>query len=225
MRKLIILFLSVILMMGILAGCKKVIDQLAEPEKGEIVAEIIVRDYGSIYVKFFADSAPKAVENFTTHAKEGYYDGLTFNKIIEDSMVFGGDPSGTGSGGESIWGEAFNDEFNDNLQPLRGALCMANAGADTNGSQFLLVQSGQTYNAEVLSQIEEQYGIKFNDKAKELYGTIGGTPWLFRLHTVFGQVYDGYDVLDAITKVEKTNEETGVPAVDVIIDTIKITEY
>lgn len=207
-----------------LSGCSKV-DQLAAPTKGETVAEIVVRDYGSIYVKFFSDQAPKAVENFITHSREGYYDGVTFWRIIEDFMIQGGDPTGTGSGGESIWGEAFKDEFSSDLQPYRGALCMANSGSDTNGSQFFLVQSGQTYNEEVLQQIEDRYQVSFNDKAKKLYAEVGGTPWLYRLHTVFGQIYEGYDVLDAIAKVKKTNAEMGVPAVDVIINTIKVYEY
>lgn len=207
-----------------LTGCQKV-DQFATPGKGETVAEISVRGFGSIYVKFFNDQAPKAVENFITHAKDGYYDGVKFHRIIEDFMIQGGDPTGTGTGGESIWGEAFKDEFSSDLQPYRGALCMANSGPDTNGSQFFIVQSSQTYNEEVLKQIEDQYQVSFNDKAKKLYNEVGGTPWLYRLHTVFGQVFEGYDVLDAIAKVEKTNSETGVPAVDIIIDTIKIYEY
>jgi peptidyl-prolyl cis-trans isomerase B (cyclophilin B) len=224
MKKIISLLLCITVIVTMLSGCSKV-DQLAAPKKGETVAEIVVRDYGSIYVKFFRDQAPKAVENFLTHAKDGYYDGVKFHRIIEDFMIQGGDPTGTGTGGESIWGEYFKDEFSSDLQPYRGALCMANSGTDTNGSQFFLVQSTQTYNEEVLKQIEEQYQISFNDNAKKLYAEVGGTPWLYRLHTVFGQVYEGYDVLDAIAKVKKTNDETGVPAVDVIIDTVKVYEY
>lgn len=224
MRKMIALFLSLVIMTTMLTGCKKV-DQFSTPKKGETVAEIVVRDYGSIYVKFFEDRAPKAVENFVTHAKEGYYDGVTFHRIIEDFMIQGGDPTGTGTGGESIWGEPFKDEFTSELQPYRGALCMANSGPDTNGSQFFIVQSAQTYNEEVLKQIETKYQISFNSKAKKLYNEVGGTPWLYKLHTVFGQVYEGYEVLDDIAKVEKTNAETGVPAVEVIIDTVKVVEY
>ena len=225
MKKIIVLFLTITILISMLAGCQKSVDQMSKPGKGEIVAEIVVRDYGSIYVKFFEEAAPKAVENFTTHAKEGYYDGLSFHRIIEDFMIQGGDPTGTGTGGESIWGEAFKDEFSENLQPYRGALCMANSGKDTNGSQFFIVQDGQTYSEEILSQVETQYGIDFNDKAKELYGSVGGAPWLYRLHTVFGQVYDGHEVLDAIARVEKKDEEMGIPAVDVIIDTIRVSKY
>jgi peptidyl-prolyl cis-trans isomerase B (cyclophilin B) len=225
MKRGIALLLSIIVMVASFTGCGKEIDQFAEPEKGATVAEIVIKDYGSIFVRFFEEAAPKAVENFVTHAKDGYYDGVKFHRIMEDVMIQGGDPTGTGMGGESIWDKDFKDEFTPQLQPYRGALCMANAGADTNGSQFLLVQAEKTYNKEILSQIEGQYEIRFNDKAERLYGEVGGAPWLYRRHTVFGQIYDGYDVLDAINKVPKTDQEMGVPAVDVVIETVKIFEY
>ncbi len=226
MKKLISILMSIIFMMGLFTGCeKKEIDQFAKPHKGETVAEIVVKDFGSIHVRFFEDAAPKAVENFVTLAKEGYYNGLTFHRIIKDFMIQSGDPTGSGSGGESIWETPFKDEFTSKLQPYRGALCMANSGPDTNGSQFFIVQSSQTYNEEVLKQIELKYDLSFNKKAIELYGKVGGAPWLYRLHTVFGQVYDGYEVLDEIAMVEKLDEEKGVPAEDVIIDQVIISNY
>jgi peptidyl-prolyl cis-trans isomerase B (cyclophilin B) len=225
MKKIIILVCSIIFGIMLLTGCKKEEDQFAEPVKGDTVAEIVIRDYGSIYVRFFDEAAPKAVENFTTHAKNGYYDGLTFHRILEDFMIQGGDPKGDGSGGESIWGENFKDEFSADLQPYRGALCMANSGPDTNGSQFFLVQASKTYTEEILNQIEEKYDINFDTKARAIYGEVGGTPWLYKLHTVFGQIYDGYEVLDAVAKVEKTDEENGIPATEVIIEKINIFEY
>ncbi len=201
------------------------VNQFAEPKEGETVAEISIKEFGSIYVRFFEDDAPKAVENFITHAKDGYYDGLTFHRIIEDFMIQGGDPTGTGSGGESIWGEKFEDEFSDNLQPYRGALCMANSGPNTNGSQFFIVQSTATYDEKILKQVEDTYRITFNEDAIKNYATVGGTPWLYRMHTVFGQVYDGYDVLDAVVKVEMANEEKGVPKTPVVIEKINVFEY
>ncbi len=224
MKKIFYVLLGLFLMISLLSGCKKT-DQLSQPGSGETVAEIKVKDYGSVYVKFFKKQAPKAVENFITHARDGYYDGVKFHRIIEDFMIQGGDPTGTGYGGESIWGEAFSDEFSAGLQPVRGALCMANSGPDTNGSQFFIVQSGQTYDREILKQAEAQLDLEFNEEAVKLYGEVGGTPWLYRSHTVFGQVYDGYDVLDAIAKVEKTDVKAGIPAEEVIIETIKVTEY
>lgn len=224
MKKITILIIS-ILSITILAGCHKEINQLAIPKAGDQVAEIVVRDYGSIYIRFFEEEAPKAVENFITHAKEGYYDGQVFYRIIKDSRLETGDPTGNGDGGESIWGEEFKDEFNPYLQPYRGALCMSNLGPNTNKSQFFIVQAGSTFNEEVLEQIELNYDIKFNAKAREIYGEKGGAPWYYKLNTVFGQVYEGYEVMDKIAAVEKKDEEHGIPAKDVVIETIKIFEY
>ena len=99
---------------------------------------------GEIQVKLFADIAPKTVENFTTHAKNGYYDNGIFHRVIRDFMIQGGDPDGTGMGGQSIWGGNFADEFSDKLLNIRGALSMANAGPNTNGSQFFIVQTKET---------------------------------------------------------------------------------
>lgn len=223
--KKIILLIGILIGLAALSGCQKDVDQLAKPQAGDTVAEIVVRDYGAIYIRFFSEAAPKAVENFISLAKKGYYNGQTFYRIIKDSMLESGDPTTTGDGGESIWGEAFKDEFSPYLQPYRGALCMANIGPDTNESQFFIVQAGKTYNKEVLKQIEDNYNIKFNARAKELYGKVGGAPWFYKLNTVFGQVYEGYEIIDQIAEVEKTDEEQGIPAEDVFIDEINITEY
>lgn len=106
---------------------------------------VIETDMGSITIRLFPQFAPKAVENFTTHAKNGYYDGLTFHRVIEDFMIQGGDPAGNGTGGESIWKAPFEDEFTDVLHNFRGALSMANSGANTNGSQFFIVQNKTPY--------------------------------------------------------------------------------
>ena len=90
---------------------------------------------GAISVEFFDDAAPKTVENFRKLAADGFYDGLSFHRVIPDFMVQGGCPEGTGTGGP---GYSFEDEFNDN-KVVRGALAMANAGPNTNGSQFFIV--------------------------------------------------------------------------------------
>lgn len=247
MRKVSGIMFSILVLLSLLTGCskagnvdsnngevqtgdEKVIDvadmkQFKQPVKGDTVAEIVVRDYGSIYIRFFEDAAPKSVENFITHSKEGYYDGLTFHRIIKDFMIQGGDPTGSGMGGESIWGESFEDEFSDTLQPYRGALCMANSGPDTNGSQFFLVQSAQPVDAGLMDQVEAQYKVQFDAQSRKAYGEVGGTPWLYQLHTVFGQIYQGYEVLDAIVKVEMKDSRSGIPAKEVIIETIKVTEY
>ncbi len=100
---------------------------------------IMTTNQGDIEIELKGDMAPKAVENFVTHAKNGYYDGLIFHRVIEDFMIQGGDPTGTGSGGESIWKKSFEDEFSPNaVFDKAGILAMANAGPNTNGSQFFI---------------------------------------------------------------------------------------
>jgi peptidyl-prolyl cis-trans isomerase B (cyclophilin B) len=225
MKRLFLLIVCLLFSVTLLSGCQKKINQLSKPQKGDTIAEIVVQDYGTIYVKLFADGAPKAVENFITHAREGYYNGVSFYRIFEDSILESGDPTGTGNGGVSIWGEDFEDEFNPALQPYYGALCMSNTGPDTNESRFFIVEANQTYKDELLDQIEQKYNIEFNDTARKNYSSVGGAPWFYRLNTVFGQVYQGYEVLTEISKVKKSDEELGVPAEKVTIEKIKIAEY
>lgn len=94
---------------------------------------------GNIEVELRPDLAPKAVENFITHSKNGYYNGLIFHRVIKNFMIQGGDPTGTGAGGESIWNKPFEDEFAPNaVFDKPGILAMANAGPNTNGSQFFI---------------------------------------------------------------------------------------
>ncbi|MFA5480553.1 MAG: peptidylprolyl isomerase [Candidatus Muiribacteriota bacterium] len=168
----------------------------------------IETNMGSFELELYPDVAPKTVENFATHVKNGYYNGTIFHRIIDNFMIQGGDPTGTGRGGESIWGERFEDEisakalgldkkhadgtkmtiekaytmqgykFNNSLPSMpvvKGTIAMANAGPNTNGSQFFIV-------------------------------TTEKCEWLDGKHTVFGKVVAGEDVVEKIGKV-KTNQQ------------------
>ena len=111
--------------------------QLQAADKAPIV--VLETNIGKIELKMFPKIAPKAVENFMTHVKNGYYNGLIFHRIIKEFMIQGGDPTGTGRGGESIWKKDFEDEFAPNVvfdRPF--LLAMANRGPKTNGSQFFI---------------------------------------------------------------------------------------
>jgi peptidylprolyl isomerase len=100
---------------------------------------VIETNQGEIEIALFGDAAPKAVENFKKLAAKGYYDGISFHRIIPQFMIQGGDPTGTGAGGESIWGKSFEDEFSaDHRFDRPGLLAMANKGPNTNGSQFFI---------------------------------------------------------------------------------------
>ncbi len=94
---------------------------------------------GDISIEVDADRAPKAATNFYEHAKEGYYDNLTFHRVISGFMIQGGDPTGTGAGGDSIFGGEFEDEITDDMTYSAGTVAMANHGPDTNGSQFFIM--------------------------------------------------------------------------------------
>ncbi len=272
--------LALVLAAACLGGCgKKTVEprQFVKNEDGSYsaaayddslpVAVIEVEGFGTIRAVLFEDEAPKTVENFITHAEEGYYDGLTFHRVIDEFMIQGGDPQGDGTGGESIWGKDFEDEFTDNLYNFRGALSMANSGKNTNGSQFFIVQEsdGSSYTDSYFDSIEEQnklspskkakqqfqqylnlgyaaedlatYGIteatlkanfqrqnagqtQFTDDVRNYYRQVGGTPWLDGKHTVFGQVIEGMDVVDAIAAVSV--DDNSAPNEAVVISSISI---
>jgi peptidyl-prolyl cis-trans isomerase B (cyclophilin B) len=198
------------------------------PKDGEEIA-VLHTNMGDIYLRLFEDAAPKAVENFKTHIKDGYYDGLIFHRVIKDFMIQGGDPEGAGYGGESIWGKAFEDEFSKEYHPFRGALCMANSGANTNGSQFFIVQKGKASESD-FPRYEAQYGLTWSEKFQKIYEEVGGAPWLehsevYNGHTVFGQTFCGLNVVDDIANVQTANSSTNKPIYDVVIEKAEIIKY
>ena len=192
-------------------------------EVAENEAEAILHtSLGDIRIKLFPKLAPLAVENFLTHAKEGYYNGVTFHRVIDGFMVQTGDPKGDGTGGESIWhdkdktkdkGTGFKNEISPYLYNIRGSLSMANTGQpSTNGSQFFINQSTTDYSAKLPTN---SYPKKIIEAYKE-----GGNPTLDGKHPVFGQVIDGMDVVDKIAKAEK--DEKDKPTTAITIDSIEI---
>jgi peptidyl-prolyl cis-trans isomerase B (cyclophilin B) len=199
-----------------------ILEQLQLPKSGEEIG-IIKTNYGDIKVRLFPEVAPKAVENFKTHAKDGYYDGVTFHRIISDFMIQGGDPLGSGRGGESIWKTPFKDEFDIKYRNIRGALSMANAGPNTNGSQFFIVQKTET-EKEIIDQMRKAGEEKgYPEDVIDAYEKLGGTYWLDYKHTVFGHVYEGMEIVDKIAAVEV--DSASKPLNPVIMEKIEIVEY
>ncbi len=196
--------------------------QLLKPENNEEIA-IIKTNYGDIKLRLFPEVAPKAVENFTTHARDGYYDGISFHRIIKDFMIQGGDPDGTGRGGQSIWGRPFEDEFSMEYRNIKGALSMANAGPKTNGSQFFIVQKGDIENSIIDQMKQLGEGKGFPDDVIQAYREHGGAYWLDGKHSVFGQVFEGIDVVDKIAHLPVGRND--MPKEPVMILTIDVTEY
>jgi peptidyl-prolyl cis-trans isomerase B (cyclophilin B) len=140
---------------------------------------------GTIEIELFDEDAPTTVQNFTSLAQKGFYDGLIFHRVIQGFMLQGGCPEGTGTGGP---GYSFDDEFNSHAV-VRGALAMANAGPNTNGSQFFIV-------------------------------TAEACPWLDGKHTVFGEVRDGLDVVDAIDATRTDGRDR--PVTPITIESVTI---
>ncbi|MBQ0083955.1 MAG: peptidylprolyl isomerase [Clostridiales bacterium] len=193
--------------------------QTSPIKDGDTLA-VIHTNRGDIKVKLFPEYAPKTVANFVGLADKGYYEGIIFHRVINEFMIQGGDPTGTGCGGESIYGGAFEDEFTPYLHNIRGALCMANSGPNTNGSQFFIVQA-TSCPENMLGQMEEMGEERgFPAEAVEDYKNLGGTPWLDFRHTVFGQVTEGMDTVDNIAAVKVGANDK--PINDVVIEKIEI---
>ncbi len=207
-------------------------EQLTKPAKGEEIA-VLETSMGKIKIRLFPKYAPTAVENFKLLVNSGYFNGIIFHRVINDFMIQGGDPTGTGTGGSCGFDgyETFGDEFGRNLYNFRGAVSMANTGAaGSNGSQFFIVQSKKpTYNT-----LQDKEGFIASGGAKwaaEEYEKRGGTPYLdgeFKSitgsgHTVFGQVYDGMKVVDKIAAVE-VNPGNSKPIEDVVIKKAYLTK-
>ncbi|ADH99393.1 peptidylprolyl isomerase [Salisediminibacterium selenitireducens] len=185
---------------------------------GEDEVEVVMEtNMGDIHLKLFPEYAPLAVENFITLSEEGYYEDVIFHRIIENFMIQGGDPTGTGMGGESAFGESFEDEFTAELAHFRGALSMANSGPNTNGSQFFIVHAGPE---ELMAEMFEGSG--FPEETVEHYLEYGGTPHLDGGHTVFGHVIDGMDVVDAIATVDTEGPNNSTPVEDVYIESVRV---
>lgn len=177
----------------------------------------IKTNHGDIKIRLFPEQAPKTVENFIALANKGYYNGIIFHRVIPDFMIQGGDPTGTGMGGESSFGHEFEDEFSNELFNLNGALSMANAGPNTNGSQFFIV-SNENVPAQMMGQMKQA---GYPEEIIEAYKN-GGTPWLDHRHSVFGQVIEGMDVVQAISKVNR--DASDKPHEDVVMNSVEITK-
>lgn len=277
---------------------KNIATGVTKPEGS--VDVVVSTSAGDVELRLFPEIAPKAVENFITKAKNGEYDNTIFHRVIKDFMIQGGDPEGTGMGGESIWGGYFEDEFSFPYYNFAGALSMANAGQNTNGSQFFIVQaktdnlnytffpenvpetsesSGESsksstaqkelnfdrleewmlamnfyeefnkrqaiiykdiqagkpqeeIDALVLKLTEELTAIQEATLSQEMierylpvveyYYTVGGTPHLDNMHTVFGYVINGMDIVDKIANVE--TDDSDKPKEDVTVKSITVKE-
>lgn len=172
---------------------------------------LITTNYGKMKIRLY-DETPQHKANFIKLVNEGYYNGTLFHRVISGFMIQGGDPdSKTAKPGQMLGnggpGYTIPAEFNANLFHKKGALAAARLGDNINpnkessGSQFYIVH-GKTYSMEDLNSMEKRLNIQFTEEQKKIYSTTGGTPFLDRNYTVFGEVIEGFDVIDNIATVK-----------------------
>ena len=197
--------------------------QFQTPSQGDTIA-IFDTSAGEIRAVLYPDVAPMAVENFTQLAQQGYYNGTSFHRVLSGFVVQGGDATGTGTGGATIWNNnPYPKETSDKLHHYSGALCAAFSPDDSVSgmSQFYFVQSlPEALNSDLKTQLE-QSGTR--TEVLEAYDAVGGLPYLDYTDTVFGQVYQGMNIVDKIAQAEV--DESGKPTGDVIVNSITISTY
>lgn len=237
MRRFIALAAAAMLAAGLLAGCGGGITgssikrpqveseelQFQTPAEGDPIA-IFNTSAGEVRAVLYPDVAPMAVENFTRLAQEGYYDGTSFHRIVSGFVVQGGDASGTGTTGSTIWNNnPYPKEISDQLHHYSGALCAAfSPDEDVSGlSQFYFVQSLPEKLDDSLRTQMEEAGVR--TEVIEAYDAAGGLPYLDYTDTVFGQVYEGMDVVDTLAQSEV--DENGKPLEDVLLNSVTISTY
>ncbi len=178
----------------------------ADSSKDRIVQ--ITTDFGTMKIRLYNET-PKHRDNFIKLASEGFYDGLLFHRVIKEFMIQGGDPQSKDAPPEKMLGAGdvgykIPAEINDQLVHKKGTLCAARDGNPekaSSGCQFYIVQ-GKKYTPEELAATESRSGIKYTEQQKKDYSTLGGTPMLDRNYTVFGEVIEGMEVIDAIAAVK-----------------------
>ncbi len=197
--------------------------QFVSPQEGDPIATIST-SMGDISIILYPELAPMAVENFTGLAQDGYYDGLSFHRVVEGFLIQTGDATKTGCGGDSIWnGRDFPNEISDQLHHYSGAVAFAHprSGDGGNLSQLYIVQSAQNSVDKEIGDTLLSNGVR--QEVVDAYRAVGGVPYLDNLDTVFAQVYSGMDVVDAIAAVDCGDDE--VPEEDVIINSITVGTY
>lgn len=226
-RKIISFITVSVLCVMIFSGCGRKYVSLDDveilnytrPQSGEKIAVISIKDYGDIKIKLFPEQCPKGVENFEKLIESGYYDETVFHRVIQNFMIQGGDPTGTGSGGESIWGDGFEQEINSGLRHFSGAVSYATSDDKLNGSQFFIVTGASDIDFQSLSD----NGYYFPENVADMYESAGGYPPLDGNYEVFGQVFEGLEICFKIAAVQ--TDENNRPVSDIIIEKAQITEF
>lgn len=196
--------------------------QLSAPAEGAAIA-IFETSLGEIRAQLFFEDAPMAVTNFTTLAQQGYFDGLTFHRVVDGFVIQSGDGTGTGLGGRTIWGTPYPVEYSAAVRHYAGALCAAFSQDEpvSGSSQFYFVAARPGSVEQAL--LDQLAAAGLPQEALDAYAAQGGLPYLDNTDTVFGQIYQGLDVLDAIAAVPV--DENSRPIEDVVLQRVTISTY
>lgn len=197
--------------------------QFQGPAEGDPIA-VFSTSLGDISVVLYPKYAPMAVENFVALAQQGYYNNIVFHRVEKDFIIQSGDATGTGGSGASIWSNnAYPDEISDKLHHYSGALATAHAadGSVGNLSQFYFMATPAGSIDKAAAKTLTDAGLR--QEVVDAYRAAGGAPYLDGLDTVFGQVYAGMDVVDAIAAVE--TDDSGKPLEDVTLVSVTIATY
>ncbi|MEG2677572.1 MAG: peptidylprolyl isomerase [Oscillospiraceae bacterium] len=248
MKKIITALVSIVLALSLFSGCTKKdatptpdtggdkpavepqpevpqaseFPQLSAPKDGDQIA-VFETSEGTFSAVLYPQYAPLAVENFVQLASKEYYKDMLFHRVVEGFVIQTGDPTGTGTGGKSASGAPFVNEHTRELHHFYGALGMANAGTDTNESQFYVV-CGAPVSKEYITRMEGITDGSFPPEVIEGYKKLGGQPPLDYNYTVFGQVYEGMKVVEKIAKAKVDSDSrptNDIKLISVKIDTFK----
>lgn len=227
----------------LLSGCSSSKDPVNIPDNvnalnGQLLSGeytvILHTSEGDIELELDADAAPKTVTNFIVLAKMGYYDGLTFHRVIPDFMIQGGDPNGNGTGGESVFGSTFEDEINADSYGLQKKKLKDEVDGDlppeledATVKEYLQLQ-GYSFNDDLKSLPMDRGAIAMANRGPKTNGSQffiiqrdGGTPWLEGKHTVFGRVTEGMDIVDAIANADRQPNDMPVKAITYTVEILE----
>ena len=193
------------------------------PEQGEDIVVLTIKDYGDVKIRLFPEETAKGAENFKLLAQSGFYDELIFHRVISGFMIQGGDPKGTGTGGVDAWGSesGFAQTISNKLCHFPGAVAYAIAADKLNKSQFYIV-TGDAVTEEAMNYYKS-YGYAFSDAVEKMYYAYGGTPHLDGGYEIFGQVFDGLDLILQIQNVQ--TDANDKPTTPVVIEKAQVVPY
>lgn len=239
MKRKLLSFLSIFCAATLLVGCGGSETEIKTKKRPQVQSEelqfqqptenapiaIFSTEYGEFRAVLYPNLAPMAVENFTTLAKEGFFNGLPFHRVINDFIIQSGDNTKSGNGGTTCWGGIpFPVELSSKLHHYSGALAMAHIGEDTtaNFSQFYIVQTpADSVSEEDATSLMEK---GMAESVAKTYQSAGGAPYLDSKNTIFGQIYEGMEVVDKIALASQA-DDSGKPHTEVTITSVLISSY